>query len=142
MKVGAVAVSFNFLHGGHLEHLEQANRRVDKLIVIVVGDESLKRQKGNHNYPLNVRLGLAKMVKWLNSNNEVVVAIDKDDTVAETLRMIHPDYFLKGGERTSGNMPKKEIDVCREIGCEIVYEIGGQLDHSSRIKKLILEGKG
>jgi cytidyltransferase-like protein len=140
MKITAVVVSFNFFHAGHLEHLEEANKLGDKLIVIVPTDEALKRQKGGHNYPLADRLGIARIAKWLNPENEVIVSIDKDDTVAETLRLIRPQVFAKGGERDSDkNMPQKEIEVCKEIGCEIIYGVGRQLNHSSRLKKIILE---
>jgi cytidyltransferase-like protein len=139
MRVVCCVVSFNFLHAGHLENLEESNKLGDKLVVIVPTDESLKRQKGEHNYPLDVRLGIAHIVKWLNPLNEIVVSIDKDDMVAETLRMIKPTVFAKGGDRTSNRMPSKEIEVCKEIGCEIVYGVGRQLDHSSRLKNLILE---
>ena len=66
------------------------------------------------------------------------MSIDKDSTVAETLRMIRPQVFAKGGDRVTSRMPQKEIDVCREIGCEIVYGVGRQVDRSSRIKILIL----
>lgn len=139
MKVVVSVVSFNFFHIGHLRHLEEANKLGDKLIVIVPTDEALERQKGKHNFPLDVRLGIAEIVKWLNPLNEVVVSIDKDDTVAETLKMIRPQIFAKGGDRLPSRMPEKEIKICMDIDCEIVYNVGSQLDNSSRIKKLILE---
>ena len=139
MKIVCCVTSFNFVHAGHLEHLEEANKLGDKLIVIVPTDEALKRQKGGHNFPLDVRLGIAHIIKWLNPLNEVIVSIDKDDTVADTLRLIKPNIFTKGGDRLPNRMPQKEVDVCKEMGCEIIYGVGRQLDHSSRIKKLILE---
>lgn len=138
MKVVACAVAFNFLHAGHLEHIFEANKLGDKLVVIVADDKSLILQKGGHNYHLSDRLGIASVVKWLNPLNEAVVSIDKDGTVAETLRMIKPQIFAKGGDRVATNMPQKELDVCKEIGCDIVYGVGGILNSSSRIKKYIL----
>lgn len=139
MKVVAITQSFNYFHEGHVEHIEEANKLGDKLVVIVDSDESLVEQgKDGNNYPLSVRLGIARVVKWLNPRNEIIVSIDKDNTVTETLRMIKPDIFAKGGDRTPDNMPKKEVDVCKEIGCEIVYGVGRQLDRSSRIKKLLM----
>jgi cytidyltransferase-like protein len=134
----ASAISFNFFHLGHIRHLEQANKLGDKLVVIVAPDDELKKQKGGHNYPLEDRLGIAEVIKWLNQNNEVIVSIDKDGTVAETLRKIHPQIFAKGGDRTPCRMPQKEIEVCNEIGCKIVYGVGGQLNRSSRLKQIIL----
>jgi D-beta-D-heptose 7-phosphate kinase/D-beta-D-heptose 1-phosphate adenosyltransferase len=138
VKKVACVVSFNFVHEGHWKHIEEASKLGDKLYVIVVDDKSLMRQKGGHNFPLEDRIGIGYPVKWLNQNNEIVVAIDKENTVAETLRMIRPDIFAKGGDRTESRMPQKELDVCEEIGCEVIYGVGEQLNHSSRLKKLVL----
>lgn len=137
MIVVVVTVAFNFFHDGHVEHLEEANKLGDRLVAIVADNEELRKQKGDNNYPLSVRLGIARIIKWLNPDNEVVVSIDTDGTVAETLRMIKPQIFAKGGDRTQDRMPQKEIDVCREIGCEIVYGVGRQLNRSSELKKLL-----
>jgi cytidyltransferase-like protein len=138
LKIICCAVAFNFFHEGHAVHLEEANKLGDKLIVIVANDKTLKDQKGGHNYPLDARLGISRIVKWLNPLNVAVVSIDEDNTVAETLRMIRPQIFAKGGDRTSSRMPQKEIDVCKEIGCEIVYGVGRQLNRSSSLKRIIL----
>ncbi len=137
MKTVAVAVSFNFFHEGHREHIEESAKLGDRLVVIVATDESLNMQKGDHNFPLSTRLEIARVVKWLNPENMVVVSVDRDGTVAETLRFICPDIYAKGGDRISSNMPKNELDVCAEIGCEIVYGVGRQLNNSSKLKEHI-----
>jgi cytidyltransferase-like protein len=140
VKIIACTVAFNFVHLGHWKHIEEANKLGDKLIVIVANDDSLRKQKGGHNYPLMDRLGISYPIKWLNPLNEVVVSIDTDGTVAETLKMIRPQVFAKGGDRDSHNrMPQKELDVCKEIGCEIVYGVGNVLNSSSRLKEVILK---
>jgi D-beta-D-heptose 7-phosphate kinase/D-beta-D-heptose 1-phosphate adenosyltransferase len=139
MKVVVCTCAFNFVHDGHWEHIEESNKLGDKLIVIVANDESLRLQKGGHNYHLEDRIKIAERpLKWLNPLNEVVVSIDNDGTIAETLRMIRPQIFAKGGDRVATNMPQKELDVCKDIGCDIVYGVGRTLNSSSRIKKYIL----
>ena len=70
--------------------------------------------------------------------DEVVASIDKDGTVAETLRWLKPDIFAKGGDRTPANMPQNEIDVCQEIGCKIIYGVGDRLQSSSDLVRRLV----
>jgi len=131
----AVAVSGGFdpINGrGHLTHIQDARKLGDRLVVILNTDEQLIA-KGNKKtgtfYPsINDRRAI---VRELESVDEVVVCIDKDGTVAETLRMVRPDIFAKGGDRTPDNMPRSELAVCKEIGCEVVYDVGEAKETSS-----------
>ena len=47
------------------------------------------------------------------------------------MRLIQPDIYAKGGDRTPGNMAQMEIDVCNELGIRIVYGVGGEKIQSS-----------
>ena len=130
----AVTITFDLLHAGHIDHLEKASKLGDKVIIIVDPDEFLIEKKGYALQPLESRMRIAQFLKnnipWIE---DVVVSIDKDGTCAETLRMIKPDLFVKGGDRTSDNMPQNEIEVCKKIGCKIVYGVGEQLYSSSEL---------
>lgn len=127
-----VAGGFDPLHVGHLDHIRKAKTLALDcyLIVIVQSDENLIKKKG---YCFMTYSERAEIIKSLKYVNEVVKNIDNDVTCAETLRMIKPDLFAKGGDRTENNMPLNEIIVCREIGCKIVYRVGSQLDSSSKL---------
>ena len=119
----AVSGGFDPLHSGHIEYFKLARALGDRLIVIVNTDEWLIQKKGYAFMPLNDRFIILESIRWVDA---VVVAIDQDDTVAETLRCLKPDIFAKGGDRRSdADMPPSEIKVCREIGCRIVYGVGG-----------------
>lgn len=76
-----------------------------------------------------------EIVRALRCVDEVVASIDQDETVAETLRLVKPDKFAKGGDRSPDKVPipAKEVEVCNEIGCEIVYGVGEQLESSSEL---------
>jgi len=125
----AVSGGFDpFPHIGHLAHFKLARELGDYLIVIVNSDEFLVRKKGTVHTPLSERLELVKAMRYVD---EVVASIDHDQTVAETLRLIRPDVFAKGGDRTSDNMPAREIETCKEIGCKIVYDVQGRVRHST-----------
>ena len=73
-----------------------------------------------------------------------MIAMDTDGTVVKTLERIRPRIFAKGGDRTPENMPQSEIDICKKIGCKIVYGVGGKKIGSSsevvdRIYKILKE---
>ena len=133
MQKVCVTISFDLLHAGHIDHLEKASKLGD-VIIIVDPDEFLIEKKGYVLQPLKSRMRIAQFLKnnisWIE---DVVVSIDKDGTCAETLRMIKPDILCKGGDRTPDNMPQNEIEVCKEIGCKIVYGVGKKLYSSSEL---------
>ena len=134
-----VAVAGNFfpLHDGHIDHLEKARKLGDYLIAIIGSDEYLKK-RGKPIF-LSLENRKKQLKAWVD---EVVEVIDTDGTCAETLRMISPDFFCKGGDRTPDTMPENEIKVCQEIGCKIIYGIGEKLNSSSKIiKELKLENE-
>lgn len=126
----AVAGGWDPLHIGHLRHVEAASGLGDWLVVLVSSDEDMVRKKGFVFMPLYERVEILKALRWVD---EVVITIDKDGTMAKTLRMVRPDVFAKGGDRTPDNMPTNEIEVCNEIGCKIVYGVGKQLQSSSAL---------
>jgi len=135
----AVAGNFFPLHDGHIDHLEKARKLGDYLIAIIGSDDHLRRKGKPILLSLEARIRVLKAIRYVD---EVVVAIDKDGTCAETLRMISPDFFCKGGDRTPDTMPENEIKVCQEIGCKIIYGIGEKLNSSSKIiKELKLENE-
>lgn len=122
-------------HDGHLQHIEEAKKLGDYLIILVSNDADMVRKKGKCNIPLQARIRIVQLIlKGLSFPGEVIETIDKDGTQAETLRMVKPSIFAKGGDRTPDNMPQSEIDACKEIGCKMVYGVGRQLNQSSKMR--------
>lgn len=132
MKV-AVAGYFDPIHDGHLDHFEKAKALGDYLVVIIGTEQQSVRKKGWYFLTLEGKKRLLLAYKHLV--DEVVVNIDIDGTCAETLKKVKPDIFAKGGGEY--NIPQKEIEVCKELGIKIVYNIGDRLNSSSRLGKLI-----
>lgn len=132
-KVVAVSGGFDPLNGlGHLSHIQEAKKLGGKLVVILNRDDQLiaKGNKKNGTFYPSIS-DRAAIIRELKSVDEVVICIDQDGTVAETLKMVRPQIFAKGGDRTPGNMPEKELQACKDIGCEIVYNVGDQKKTSS-----------
>jgi D-beta-D-heptose 7-phosphate kinase/D-beta-D-heptose 1-phosphate adenosyltransferase len=116
--------------------MKLAKKLGDQLIVIVDNDQNLIAKKGFVYYSLEWRIELLQDYNFID---QVIPNIDLSGCCAETLRMIRPNVFAKGGDRTANNMPQIEIDVCREIGCEIVYGVGEVVSSSTGRLLEILE---
>lgn len=130
----AVCGAFDQIQIGHLEHIRKAKKLGDYLVVILNPDADVMRKRGMVASPMGERY---EILKEFRSVDEIVIGIDDDGTVAKTLLMVKPDIFAKGGDRREVNMPKIEIEVCKQIGCRIVYGVGEQLGSSTnRIRKI------
>jgi len=125
MKTIAISGGFDPVHIGHI-HMLQAAKWYGNVIVIVNSDEWLIRKKGFVFMPFDERLAI------MSAFEGVVNALrvdDRDDTVCEALKLIKPDFFGNGGDRTDKNTP--EQDVCKELGIEVVFNLGGEKIQSS-----------
>ena len=78
--------------------------------------------------PLDERVEILMSIKGVA---EVYQAYDDDNTVCASLRDINPDVFANGGDRKSDNTP--EMDVCEELGIEMLWNMGGGKIQSSSI---------
>ncbi|MBP7209557.1 MAG: adenylyltransferase/cytidyltransferase family protein [Paludibacteraceae bacterium] len=128
MKTVAVSGGFDPVTPGHIEYFRMAKELGDKLIVIVNTDDFLKAKKGYAFMPLADRVAVLEAIKYVD---KVVPCIDKDMTVAETIKFIKPDVFAKGGDRSLENLPEKEISACGFVNCEIVCGVGNKTHSSS-----------
>ena len=117
----AVSGAFDPIHVGHIRYIHEAAKLGDKLVVILNTDAFLLKKKGFVFFPFKERKEILENIKGVN---EVIGAVDEDQTVSRTLEMLKPGIFAKGGLGTgSVNIP--EADTCRKIGCKLVTNVGG-----------------
>ena len=135
MKLSIVSGGFDPVHVGHLECFERAKILADHLFVIVNDDKFLERKKGKPFMEWRERMTI---IQALKSVTMAIVAIDKDDTVCETLKWIHEVFknrydeimFCNGGDRTvDGDKPEHKL--CVDLGIKPVYGLGDKIQSSS-----------
>lgn len=120
-RVVATSGGFDPLHAGHVRCLLEARKLGDRLVVIVNGDGFLQRKKGYVAMPLAERL---EMIAAIRGVDAVMAWDDGTQTVCGALEILRPHVFAKGGDRNSpDNVP--EFEVCRRIGCEVKFGVGG-----------------
>ncbi|MCX6003460.1 MAG: adenylyltransferase/cytidyltransferase family protein [Chloroflexi bacterium] len=136
--VVATGGGFDPLHEGHIRLLKEAKKLGDVLVIMLNSDEQLIQKKGKTFYPSQVeRKEIVESIKYVD---KVIIDPGKDVTCEEALKLVKPDILAKGGDRKSGSMPEIELNVCKEIGCSIVYNVGGGKIQSS--SWLIKRNKG
>jgi rfaE bifunctional protein nucleotidyltransferase chain/domain len=109
---------FDLLHPGHMKHFESASKIADVLIVTLTQDKFVNKGPGRPVFNEQVR---AESIAAL----EVVdyVAINKWPTAVETIKIIKPDFYVKGPDYKD-----QTKDLTNNIGLEeeAVYAVGGK----------------
>jgi cytidyltransferase-like protein len=143
MIIVAVSGGFDPIHVGHLRSIQEARELGDSVMVILTRDDQLIRKKGYVFMPYHERKEILMKISGVDI---VLPNIDPDLSSTQSLARYSPDIFAKGGDRTEDNMPIAEKEICRRIGCKIVYGVGGDkiqssswlVNRSSEQKKTVL----
>ncbi len=122
---------FNPLHKGHIRLLKEAKALGDYLIVIVNNDIQVELKGSKLFMDQEER---AEIIASLACVDEVMISIDQDRTVCNTLALVNPDIFAKGGDSTGDNIPEQEI--CRTFDIQLCLDVGGgKIQSSSWLKQ-------
>ncbi len=141
MKRVIVSGYFNPLHGGHLDLIEGAASLGDYLIVIVNNDVQQLQKKGKI---ILDEANRVRLMRALRDVDEVVLSIDQDPPVINTLEMVAEKYpedellFANGGDRVSDKVVP-ETDICNKYNIKMIFNAGGdtKADSSTRINQAI-----
>ena len=124
-KIIALSGAFDPPTIGQTQMISHASRFGD-VVIILNSDRWLSDRKHHMFLPRKHRKYiLSKMPGVI----DIVDAKDEDGTVCETLRELRPDMFGNGGYRTPENTP--EINLCKELGIDLVWQIGSTEDTKS-----------
>ncbi len=154
--VVAVSGGFDPLHIGHIRLFEAAKKLGDELVVFLNNDAWLEEKKGQPFMPEQER---KEIIEALRCVDRVVLTRHKTDDPEridhyarwygqhDLLRRIKPDIFAQGGDRDQADAAGPESPVyyelitCKEIGCEIVFNVGhgGKVQSSSWLTDKVKE---
>jgi rfaE bifunctional protein nucleotidyltransferase chain/domain len=104
---------FDLFHYGHLLHLEAARKLGDRLVVSVTRDRYVNKGPRRPVFKEEQR---AQLVRSLRCVDDVILV----NSSLEALKLIRPDYFVKGGEYV-GNLQADDIEFCKRCDIKIAF---------------------
>ena len=134
-SVGFANGVFDLLHVGHVRYLEGAKALVDRLVVAVNSDASVRGLKGEGR-PILPEAARAELVAALRAVDYVIVF--SEPTVGRLLELLKPDVHCKGTDYTVESVPERAIVQAYGGRTAIV---GDPKDHSTRDLVARLTGK-
>ncbi|WP_066702241.1 D-glycero-beta-D-manno-heptose-7-phosphate kinase [Sphingobium amiense] len=123
LKVGFTNGCFDILHAGHVQLLQYARSRCDRLIVGLNDDQSVARLKGSSR-PINALADRGAVLAALSAVDAVTAFAE--DTPYDLIATLLPDVLVKGADY--------EIDQI--VGADIVIANGGKVERFA-----LLEGR-
>lgn len=106
---------FDILHAGHVDYLEKASLKGDRLVVGLNTDDSVRRIKGEKR-PIIDESSRSRVLAALGFVDAVVLF--EEDTPIELIKQLLPDILVKG----------KDYDISNIVGADIVMQNGGKVE--------------
>ena len=111
---------FDLMHPGHIKYFQAAKDMGDYLVVTITPDIYVDKGPGRPVFDQNIRAESIAALQCVD-----FVAINKWPTAEETLRLLRPDYYVKGQEfehlKDKTGKIQKEYAVLQEIGTEMRF---------------------
>ena len=115
LKVVFTNGCFDIVHLGHIDYLEKARNKGDKLVVGVNTDDSVRRLKGEQR-PIITEYPRARMIAAFDFVDAVVLF--NDDTPLRLIETLNPDILTKGSDYSIENI----------VGADFVLSQGGRVE--------------
>jgi len=112
MKLGYCCGVFDLGHIGHMRVLKNSKKLCDCLVIGLVTDDAVKKQKGNSRPILTYK----ERKQWLYEMGYSNVVKQETFNPSENLIKFRPDGFIKGEDQT--HISEKTAD---DLGIEIIY---------------------
>lgn len=123
---------FDFIHKGHASYLEKAKELGDILIIGMNSDASTTRLKGPTR-PINKQADRAFVLSCLRAVD--YVTIFEEDTASETLDIIQPSIYCKGGDYNPDTLPETPT-VKKNGGKVIIIPFVDGYSNSTQFEKI------
>lgn len=115
-KIGVTNGTFDLLHAGHVQYLEQAKEKCDVLIVSLNTDASVKEYKDPMR-PIVMQENRAIVIAALESVD--YVTFHNERHMRATLQALRPDYYIKGEDYSPKTLTSS--DVLKEWGGKPIF---------------------
>ncbi len=134
---------FNPIHMGHIDMFQKASCRGNMLWVIVNNDLQVKLKGSTPFFNEVERLQIVNSIRWVG---QASLSIDQDITVVKSIKQVYKSYkrgevkgcgieysfiFANGGDVGEETAVSPEVELCKNLGIELVYNIGGGKIQSS-----------
>lgn len=106
---------FDILHLGHVDYLEKAASKGDRLIVALNTDASVSKLKGPDR-PINKQEARARVIAALSFVDAVIFF--SEETPLSLIKQLLPDVLVKGSDYEISNI----------VGADVVMENGGKVE--------------
>ena len=120
LKVGFTNGCFDILHYGHVNYLNRARQRCDRLVIGLNADDSITRLKGEGR-PVHQELSRGAVLAALGCVDMVVFfgkEKTEDDKPVQLIETLQPDICFKGGDYKVENLPEAKT----------VFAYGGEFE--------------
>jgi rfaE bifunctional protein nucleotidyltransferase chain/domain len=115
---------FDLMHPGHIKYFQASKKMGDVLVVTVTPDMYVDKGPDRPVFEQDLRAESIAALECVD-----YVAVNKWPTAEETLRLLRPDFYVKGQEFK--NLEDKTGKIQREY--EIVKEIGAEMRFTHEI---------
>ena len=120
MKIVHCHGCFDMMHLGHIKYFQASKKMGDVLVVTVTPDQFVDKGPGRPVFGQNLRAESIAALECVD-----YVAVNRWPTAEETLRLLLPNYYVKGQEfeklQDKTGKIQKEVEVVREIKAEMRF---------------------
>lgn len=92
--------TFDIIHPGHINMMNQAKKHGDKMIIVVARDENVKKIKGE--YPVNDEITRKRALEHFDRKNKILMG-DLEDPM-KAIKENKPDVICLGYDQESYNI--------------------------------------
>jgi len=111
---------FDMMHLGHIKYFQASKKMGDVLVVTVTPDQFVDKGPGRPVFGQNLRAESIAALECVD-----YVAVNRWPTAEETLRLLLPNYYVKGQEfeklQDKTGKIQKEVEVVKEIKAEMRF---------------------
>ncbi len=120
---------FDILHRGHVEHLEEARRMGDKLVVSLTMDEFVGKGPGRPIYTWKDRAYVLEALRCV----DVVVPTK---SAVDAILKLRPTIFVKGIDYSGGDRWTEDVAAaCESVGAKMQFTKSAKLSATDAIRK-------